>query len=303
MSESGTREPGAPRLAVLGSPIAHSRSPRIHRAAHEALGLEWRYSAIRCGETALRGFLRSRGPAWLGFSVTMPLKEEALRVAATLDPVARESGVVNTLRRLPVGAADEPEASPRWAGFNTDVAGLARAIVAAGFDPARTVVLGAGATAVSAALAARDLGAERVTVLARRLDPAAAIRERFHGTASPGSDPIEVRAGQLGAGAAPVSELRRASLVISTLPGSAGAALALPDALDRVPLLDVAYDPWPSPLAIRARACGGVAHSGLDMLVEQALIQLRIFVHGDPGLPLDDEDGLLAAMRAAGMGG
>lgn len=275
--------PGAARLAVLGSPIGHSRSPRIHRAAYAVLGLPWEYEAVECGAAELGPWLAERsaavgaagGPEWRGLSLTMPLKEEAHRLAAVLDPVAEESGVANTLMHL-VGDT--------WAGFNTDVGGLAAAIREAGLDAARTVVIGSGATAVSAVLAARSLGAERVTVLARREEAARALAERFgaaHGAL-------------VGDRAA-----RDATLLVSTLPGPAGRELELPATPTRVPLFDVAYDPWPSPLAERWRAAGGEAHSGLGMLIHQALLQVRIFVGGDPALPLDREDEVLAAMRAA----
>ncbi|WP_427868777.1 shikimate dehydrogenase family protein [Leucobacter luti] len=269
------------RLAVLGSPIAHSRSPLIHRAAYAALGIDWRYDAIRCGEAGLAGFLRSRGSEWRGLSLTMPLKEEAHRLAASLDPVAGESGVVNTLRRRADGG---------WDGFNTDVAGLAAAIRGAGLDARRTVVLGSGATAVSAVLAARSLGAEHVAVRARNAAAVAELVDRFGVTAfaDEGTEP-------------------RPTLVVSTLPGTAGAALELPTGFTAIPLFDVAYDPWPSPLAERWRAAGGSATPGIAMLVEQAIVQIRIFLGGDPGEPFPDEERVRGAVArataSAGVGG
>src|SRR5690554_684697 len=111
------------RLAVLGSPIAHSRSPRIHCAAYRELGLDWQYEAIECREADLVSLLGSRDESWRGFSVTMPVKEQAYRASTVLDPVAKTSGVVNTLLRV-VGQ----ESEPAWAGFNTDVSGLAEAL-------------------------------------------------------------------------------------------------------------------------------------------------------------------------------
>ncbi|RGE19662.1 shikimate dehydrogenase [Leucobacter sp. wl10] len=278
------------RLAVLGSPIAHSRSPAIHSAAYEVLGLDWDYGSRRLEADGLRGFLRSCGPEWRGFSLTMPLKEEAHRIASVLDPVAEESGVVNTLLRIASGV----DGVPRWAGFNTDVAGLAAAIRDAGLDATSTIVIGSGATAVSAILAARRLGAALVTVLARNLEAGSGLAERFRGTREPGSaTALEVEARGLESTAPP------ATLVISTLPGPAGDALQLPARITSIPLFDVAYDPWPSPLAERWRAAGGEAHPGTAMLVEQAVIQIRVFANGDPGSPLADEDRVRDAMQHA----
>lgn len=288
-----------PQLAVMGDPIGHSKSPLIHRAAYRELGLAWRYRAIRCGEAPLAAFLAGRGPEWRGLSLTMPLKDEAYRLAHTLDETARESGVVNTLLRL------EGSDAPRWAGFNTDVAGLARAIARAGLDATRTIVLGAGATAGSAILAARRLGATHVTVVARRIEAARQLAERFHGT-SGATGPISVQADALTLASKGASEprltdpaLTSPTLIISTLPGHGvdWAGLAIPAGI--APLFDVAYNPWPSAGARAWGAAGGVAHSGIDMLVEQALIQVRIFANGDPDAPLRDEARVLAAMRAA----
>lgn len=285
----------SPQLAVLGLPIEHSKSPLIHAAAYDELGFDWEYSAIPCDAAGLSGLLASSGPEWAGFSLTMPLKEEAHRLAAVLDPVAGESGVVNTLLRL--------SGNTGWAGFNTDVGGLASAILAAGLDVTHTVVIGSGATAVSAILAARQNGAERVTLLARNPQVAAALIDRFAGSSEPGSalslrmdtlTPAELRADP---GFGGLTET--ATLIVSTLPGPASSALEVPDALTRVPLFDVAYDPWPSPLAVRWRDAGGQAVSGLGMLIAQALIQIRIFQHGNPDTPLPGEDRVLAAMRSA----
>jgi shikimate dehydrogenase len=72
----------------------------------------------------------------------------------------------------------------------------------------------------------------------------------------------------------------------------------------RALLLDVAYEPWPTPIARQWQAVGGHVVSGLAMLVHQALLQVRIFVAGDPLEPLPDEAAVLAAMLdAAGIDG
>lgn len=287
-------------LAVLGSPIAHSRSPRIHRAAYAVLGLPWEYEAIECEEAGLAALLDGRDASWLGFSVTMPLKAEAHRLSAVLDPVAQESGVVNTLLRV-LGRGSRTA----WAGFNTDVFGLATAVSEAGLDADRTTVIGSGATAMSAILAARRLGASRVTLAARNSAAAAALVRRFDGSREPGRErALAVTAVALSDSAHGelAVALANATLVISTLPGPAASEITLPPGATHVPLFDVAYDPWPSPLAGQWRVEGGVAHSGVGMLVQQALAQLRVFVNGDPARPVEHEGEVFAAMwRAAGF--
>lgn len=282
------------RLAVLGSPISHSKSPAIHAAAYSVLGLNWQYDRHELVASELESYLAMLGEDYRGLSLTMPLKEEAHRLARVLDPIAEQSGVVNTLFRVAgVGA------SAAWAGFNTDVGGLASAISREGLDATRTIVFGAGATAVSAVLAARSLGAERISVFARRIEAAAALAARFDGCAGPAGTPVPVAAGELfaplGGEATDAAAASDATLIISTLPGHG-------IEWQRVPLVgsaatfDVAYDPWPSPLAELTREAGTPVFSGVGMLIEQALLQIRIFVNGDPVLPLENEDALREAM-------
>jgi shikimate dehydrogenase len=92
-----------------------------------------------------------------------------------------------------------------------------------------------------------------------------------------------------------------ASLVVSTLPGTAGAAALVADSSlpARSDLLDVAYHPWPSELGTIWAQSDRTVVSGLRMLVHQALLQIRIFVNGDPSLPLPDETAVLAAMESS----
>lgn len=281
------------RLAVLGSPISHSKSPRIHAAAYRELGLDWKYGRKELRVEELAGYLAGLGEDWRGLSLTMPLKEEAHRLSAVLDPVARASGVVNTLLRV---AGSGPNAA--WAGFNTDVGGLAAAIQGAGLEATRTCVLGAGATAVSAVLAARRLGATHVSVLARRIEAAQALAERFDGTSEPGGTRMRVTAADLFAADGPSDP---PSLIISTLPGDRVEWQRV-EVVATAPTFDVAYEPWPSALAERTEEAGGIAFSGVGMLIEQALLQVRIFVSGDPSVELDREAGVRESMyRAAGL--
>ena len=276
----------ARRLAVLGSPIEHSLSPVLHRAAYKALGLDWRYDAVQVSADGLPAFLESQGAYWLGFSLTMPLKHEVQAHLDGVDRVAAQTGSVNTVL---IGEADGRRTLQ---GFNTDVTGLVRALSEAGVRRAvHVTLLGAGATAASALVAAAELGAEMVDILVRTPAKAANLIDLGHSlgvvvTVFPLTDlPSPAR----------VSEL-----VISTLPGGSALDAEFPAALRRQALLfDVSYSPWPSTLAQSWSSAGGTAVSGEGMLLHQALIQVRIFVSGDPFEPLPNEDAVLQAMRGA----
>src|SRR5581483_5192127 len=148
---------GTGRAAVLGSPIAHSLSPVLHRAAYAALGLErWTYTAIECDEAGLPGVLDI--PGWTGLSLTMPLKRAVLPLLDRVEPLAVEAGGANTVVF---------EGGQRL-GHNTDVPGMVAALAAAGVTaPASATILGAGATACAALAALRETGLRTVPVLVR----------------------------------------------------------------------------------------------------------------------------------------
>ena len=276
-------------LAVLGSPIAHSKSPVLHRAAYEALGLPWRYEAIEVSTDELPEFIGSRTPEWRGLSLTMPLKRDVLPLLDTRHELVELTGAANTVL-FHDNAGDR-----MLKGFNTDVFGITAALLGAGIGRVSAVrVLGAGATAASAIVAVAQLGAGRVAVSAR-------TPERMAGLVSLGERlGVDVRGADVGAQTAGFDGAFVPDAVISTMPGGADHDLRFDEATRASSvLLDVAYDPWPSQLALSWLEAGGRVASGLDMLLNQALMQVRIFVAGSPADELPEEPKVLAAMRAA----
>ncbi|RAV15677.1 shikimate dehydrogenase [Mycolicibacterium sp. GF69] len=259
------------RAAVLGSPIAHSRSPQLHLAAYRALGLDnWTYERIECTAEQLPGVVGSFGPEWVGVSVTMPGKFAALALADERTTRADLVGSANTLVRSPAG----------WRADNTDVDGVTGALgdVAA----AHGVVLGSGGTAPAVVVGLAELGVQRLSVAARNPDKAAPLVDL---ATRLGADGRWVDIDDPGL----TDTVADASVMVNTVPADAAAAYA--PALARVPLLlDAIYDPWPTPLASAVEAAGGRVISGLQMLLHQAFAQVEQFT----GKPAPKE-----AMRAA----
>ncbi|WP_336084056.1 shikimate dehydrogenase [Nocardia sp. SSK8] len=252
------------KAAVLGKPIAHSRSPQLHLAAYRALGLDWSYERVECSAEQLPGLVDGLGPEWVGLSVTMPGKEAALAHADTRTDRAVLVGSANTLVRTETG----------WLADCTDVDGVRGALRGGGVDTLRAgVVLGAGGTARPALLALSDLGAETVTVVARdagRARDALELAERLGMAVST----IGFDDDTLGAVCA------RAGAVVSTIPASAAAGVAASVAAAPV-VLDAIYNPWPTPLAEAVAAAGHTVVSGLQMLLNQAYGQVELFT-GQP---------------------
>jgi shikimate dehydrogenase len=262
---SSTPRDSPRKAAVLGSPIAHSRSPQLHLAAYRALGLDgWTYDRIECTAEQLPGLVAGLGPEWVGVSVTMPGKFAALRVADERTARAELVGSANTLVRSNAG----------WRADNTDIDGVKGAL---GPVSGRAAVLGSGGTAPAAVVGLAELGVQEISVVARSREKAAPLL-----TLGPRLG-VDIRWVELGA---PVPGV---DVVVSTLPADIAALHA--DTVAATPLLlDAIYDPWPTPLASAVEAAGGRVIGGLQMLLHQAFAQVEQFT----GLPAPTE-----AMRAA----
>jgi shikimate dehydrogenase len=262
--------------AVLGAPITHSLSPDLHRAAYHSLGLaDWSYRAIECHEGDLGEKLRGLDAAALaGASLTMPLKRAVLPLLAEVDEWAAQVGAANTVLFS--------DAFGRWRGANTDVPGMIVVLRSAGAAarPGETGpspwVLGAGATAGSALAALAALGHVGAVVVARRPEAAVDLRA----VAERVGIGIDVRPW------AEISGATGANLVVSTTPAGATDQFAAGLGTERSAagslLFDVVYSPWPTALADAWMRFGGRVIGGLELLVEQAVEQVRLMTGRTP---------------------
>ncbi|MET4588429.1 shikimate dehydrogenase [Arthrobacter sp. 754] len=257
------------RAAVLGHPISHSKSPALHLAAYAKLGIDIGYTAIDVTEPglpALMARIRTED-GWRGLSVTMPLKTGMVAEVDEVRGVARTLGVVNTV------AFEEDGGIVRRVGYNTDVAGIVNAVRNAGVasSPA-AVVLGGGGTAASAVAALKELGTEHAEIFVRDISRAAEARAAAAGVG------LSITVRPLAEAAVPTAH---ADVAISTLPpyGADDLALQIAALGTKTPgvLLDVAYDPWPSRIAAVWQDGGGAVVPGLEMLLYQAVEQVRLF--------------------------
>ncbi|MCX4979705.1 shikimate dehydrogenase [Streptomyces sp. NBC_00572] len=263
------------RAAVLGSPIAHSLSPVLHRAAYAELGLDdWSYDRFEVDEAGLPGFVGELDGSWAGLSLTMPLKRAIIPLLDEISDTAASVEAVNTVVLREDG---------RRVGDNTDIPGMLAALRERGVDKVESAaVLGAGATASSALAALARICAGPVTAYVRSEARAEEMRgwgERLG---------VDVRTADWDDAA----EAFASPLVVATTPAGTTNALAtaVPDTVGT--LFDVLYDPWPTALAAAWSDRGGKVVGGLDLLVHQAVLQVEQMT-GVPRAPL-------AAMRAAG---
>ncbi|MGW1226187.1 shikimate dehydrogenase [Streptomyces sp. NPDC001515] len=266
---------GRHRAAVLGSPIAHSLSPVLHRAAYAALGLDgWTYGRFEIDEAALPGFVAELDGSWAGLSLTMPLKRAIIPLLDEISATAASVEAVNTV----VLAEDG-----RRVGDNTDIPGMIAALRERGVEKAESAaILGAGATASSALAALARICAGPVT---------AYVRSRERG------DEMRGWGERLGADVriadwAEAEQALHAPLVVATTPAGATDALAAAVPENPGTLFDVLYEPWPTGLAAAWTARKGAVVGGLDLLVHQAVLQVERMTGRAPAP--------LAVMREAG---
>lgn len=236
------------RAAVLGSPISHSLSPIIHNAAYLALDIEAKYDAVEVGAGELESFMkqvRSTEANWIGFSLTMPLKEEIFKVADVVDPLALQINSGNTLIPTKEG----------WKALSTDVAGFIWALASKKItDFQRVQIIGAGGTARAAA-AAVDAPGRNIEVINRnpKRIPDMQKAVTMSKLTFTSWDSVELNA----------------DLVINTTPKSVADNLPSGSGV----LFESLYNPWPTALA---KKWEGQVIDGLELLVHQAIDQVHM---------------------------
>jgi len=256
------------RLAVLGDPLAFSLSPELHLAGLEALGLRGRSEALRTRAEDLGARLGELAQGgYRGVNLTAPLKERALAHLSRVSEAARRARSVNT-----VGFEGDG-----WWGDTTDGTGFVELLSSFGRRPARerVVLLGAGGSSRSLALALGGAGSRDIRVSAREPERAAEAWSRIPGIEWTRWGSPEERRALLGA-----------SLVVNCTPlGGPEGPAALERIGPRALLVDLRYDVQPTAWVRAARAAGREAYDGLGLLVFQARASLSLWT--GLAVPLD----------------
>jgi len=257
--------------AVLGSPISHSLSPRLHMSAYKFLGIAGNYEAFDVPAGTLKSFLSDKNRGWTGFSLTMPLKEEVLSVADVIDPMVKRIQSGNTLVKQ----------GEQWNLYSTDVVGFQNAWRAQNSDqPQSVLIVGSGATARTAA-AAFDNSGTSISVLHRNSDRELSMMDAVS-KATLNFLPWHFS-----------DVFYKHDLVVNTTPK--GALDPFANELSNKPhgtFFDVIYNPWPTSFAGAWSKTGAPVLSGLDLLIAQGIEQIRLFT----GIDIDVE-GLSAHLK------
>lgn len=240
---------------VLGSPISHSLSPVLHRAAYAALGIAAEYNAYEVGTGELENFLSNDGKDLNCLSLTMPLKEEALEIADHISATSHQIASGNTLCKMEDG----------WHLTSTDVEGFSYALSAhQKAASGRVAVIGAGATA-RAVVAASTSQCESITVITRSESRKESI------TKAAGNRVIKFIDWNSNL------SLDSFDLVVNTTPGNSAAKFLSGVAAPVGVFFEVIYNPWPTQLLAHWNLSGGSSIDGLELLIHQAISQVEVF--------------------------
>jgi shikimate dehydrogenase len=267
-------------VGILGHPVDHSLSPRMHNAAFAALGLDFVYVPFRATPDTIRSAVRAmRTLGIVGFNITVPYKQDVLRLVDRLTPGANAIGAVNTIWR------DGEEI----VGENTDAPGFVEALRKHGVKTrgARVLVIGAGGSARAVLHALREGGAANVVLANRTKTKAAKLAREFAAEAA-GLDALEH-----------ADLLSTRTLVVNCTPvGLKGgdflgyAAKATPKSCAH---FDLAYGRDLTPFLKLAARAGRPTIDGRHMLVHQGAAAFRLFT--GKKAPVDV---MLAAVGVAG---
>lgn len=231
------------RLALLGDPVEHSRSPAMQEAALRAAGLPGSYVARRVDSEGMKHAAQEIRDGRLdGANITMPHKRLARLLSDEVEADAARAGSVNTWRRVGAGLV----------GASTDITGIRRLWARRELPVGEVLILGSGGAAAAALVALEGAG---IRIAARRAEQVRALLEATEvvgeiarwGAAAAGA--VVVNATPLG--------MRGERLPGSTIAGAGG-------------LVDMAYGPTETPAVSAARARGIPVADGIDLLVAQA---------------------------------
>jgi shikimate dehydrogenase len=260
-----------PYAEVIGDPIAHSKSPLIHRFWLEALGIAADYRATHVPEADLPAFFAGRAadPHWRGCNVTVPHKVAALDHVPDPGDLRGSIGAINTVFRGQDGGL---------IGTNTDAAGFLSPIADVDLAGAPVVVIGAGGAARAVLFALSKVGVGKVTLLNRTPLKGAALLAKFG----------------LKGDALPLDgKLPPAALLVNTstlgMKGQPPLDLNLGAMPDDAIVYDIVYAPLETPLLAAATARGLDTVDGLEMLVGQAALAFELFFGAAPPRDRDAE--------------
>lgn len=288
------------RAGVIGWPIGHSLSPRIHGHWLRRYGIDGAYEAVAVPPEELATAVeRFRAEGWRGFNVTVPHKEAIIPLLDQLDPFAKRIGAVNTVLALENG---------RLEGRNSDAPGFMANLRAQHEIPfgQQAAVLGAGGAARAIVHSLAKAGFNPIHVSNRSSERAEELRKTFLTGDFEWSWSLEkpLRVLSTRAWENRATMLEGVALLVNTTSLGMEGQPPLEIALDRLPkdaiVTDIVYRPLETALLAAARARGNPVVDGLGMLLHQAVEGFRAWFGVEPAVDQALRDDVLAAIGSGG---
>ena len=275
-------------LGLIGCPVAHSLSPRMQQAAFDALGIEADYALWETQPDRLAERVASlRSPDMLGANVTMPYKEDVVRLVDECDPVAARIGAINTIVNQ----------SGHLVGYNTDAPGFIQALTefeAFDYPGKKVVILGTGGAARAATVGLLGNGVDELMLLGRNKKHVNNLLRHLQTLTIEKQGTTRVYSALFGSPEAS-GFLSSVDLVVNaTSAGLKANDSALLLDVNMLPttalVMDMIFNPPLTPLLRAVQAHGCHVLNGLSMLLYQGALSFSIWFNRDA--PID-------AMRAA----
>lgn len=256
------------KFAILGYPLKHSLSPRIHNSAFRYLKLDAEYVKYEIKPELFAGKIEQiRKESWNGFNVTIPFKQEIIRHLDFIDSLAERIGAVNTIK------IDEQS---KWHGFNTDYSGFLQPLQDYDFTPQRCLILGAGGAARAVAFAlAEQYTVHEMVFINRTVQKAAQLiqdLEKFYTI----TFSVETAEKQQQKSEAFDLVVNTTSVGMGKLAGQSVLSPALVTHKQSI-VYDLIYNPQRTNFLELAEQAGLKTINGLPMLLEQAALSFRIW--------------------------
>lgn len=268
-------------LGVIGHPVEHSLSPVMHNAAIAQLGLDYIYLPLPIKpenlEVAIAGLAAINV---VGFSVTIPHKQAIMPLLAEITPVAQAIGAVNTVSRQ----------NNQWVGTNTDIAGFIAPLQTTyqqDWSQKVAVILGHGGAARAVVAGCQQLGFAQIHVVGRNLQKLATFRNSWGN--SPLAENLQVHIWDDLTQLIPQANLLVNTTPVGMYPHVNESPVSIADMQKLSPgaiAYDLIYIPHPTQFLQQAEKQGAIAIDGLEMLVQQGVAALKIWLQRET-VPVD----------------
>ena len=271
-------------IGLIGNPVSHSISPIIHNAALEELKLNWSYIPLPCETNNLSIVLDGlRKLDFQGLNITIPHKENIMKLCSDLCPLAQRIGAVNTLL---------PQETGGWKGTNTDVKGFISPLKKNNWQGKTALVMGCGGSARAVVAGLEELEFKKIIIMGRRELAVQNILNSLKNKNSKNSNLVGILTTDLNL----IEAIKHSDLIVNTTPIGMRQENESLDPIEKkfplgleiwkhlesnTTLYDLIYTPLPTPWLAYGQKVGCPTIDGLEMLIQQGAASLSLWIQNE----------------------